>query len=183
LDGTVGIPKHTRIILMTDDERPTREYGISRPVVILLLGLTLVMVGFLTLVLISYAAQIRQEHHYQGLRDELTAAHTQLEDLAELTGELERMRTFQERVLRILGVEPVAEATVAPGRPSGRRPDAGSVAGSRLCDAGVRPWQYRPRDYPTSRHRHCWSDGGAAGRRRGRTGLPHRFGRISGKLR
>jgi len=107
----VGIPSHTRIILISDDERPTREYGISRPMVILLLGLAVVMVGFLTLVLISYAAQIRQEHDYQKLSNELQSAHTQLEDLAELSSELEQMRAFQERLLRILGVEGVAEAT------------------------------------------------------------------------
>ena len=138
----MGIPKHTRIILMTDDERPTREYGISRPVVILLLGLTLVMVGFLTLVLISYAAQIRQEHYYQGLRDELTAAHTQLEDLAELTGELERMRTFQERVLRILGVEPVAEATedsLVPWGDSAPRGTAEALRRAAQAVAGPTP--------------------------------------------
>ena len=133
----MGIPNHTRIILITDDERPTREYGISRPVVILLLGLAAVMVGFLTLVLISYAAQIRQEHDYQDLSDKLAEAHTQLENLAELNGELERMRDFQERVLRILGVEGVAEATEDSLVPWDRTAPRGTVEALRRAATAV----------------------------------------------
>lgn len=105
----MGIPRHTRIIVIAD-ERATREFGVNRTQVVFLIGLALLMVGFLALVLISYAAYLGKERDFKSLHDELTEAQAQLEELDELSAELEQMRSFQERVLRILGVAEVAAA-------------------------------------------------------------------------
>ena len=57
----MGIPAYTRIIVMSSDERTSREYGISRPVVLMLLLLAAVFIGFMALLMHSFATkQARQ---------------------------------------------------------------------------------------------------------------------------
>ena len=52
----MGIPAHTRILLIPDDEGTTREYGISRPMIVTLIaltGITLVVLGLWIVVVIK----------------------------------------------------------------------------------------------------------------------------------
>jgi murein DD-endopeptidase MepM/ murein hydrolase activator NlpD len=150
-DGIVSIPRQIRVILIAD-ERASREFGFSRLQVLFFGGLALLVVGFLALLLISYAARIGKERDFQSLRDELTAANAQLENLDELSAELERMRAFQERVLRILGVEEVAAAredSLIPWSNSTSRNAAEALRRAASAVAGPAPKMWPSTGYVT----------------------------------
>ena len=101
----LGIPNHTRILFVSDDERPTREFEISRAMIVSLAVLGLILVGFVSAVLVGYALQIREVRNFDSLQAEVGRANERLATVAGLTRELEEMRSFQERLLTILGVD------------------------------------------------------------------------------
>ena len=51
----MGIPAYTKIILVPGDERETRQYGISRAMVITLIILIAMMMGVVALLMMSFA--------------------------------------------------------------------------------------------------------------------------------
>jgi len=101
----VGIPSHTRIILMPSDERSTREYGISRAMVALLLIMAVVFIGFLALLMYSFANKHDERQVINELESQLTEVQAEVQMAYELADHLEDMREAQEQLLLMLGVE------------------------------------------------------------------------------
>jgi len=106
----LGIPSHTRIILIPADDRSSREYGISRSVVILLLILAVVFIAFLALLMHSFATKHDERQAIQELERQLAVARTEVQVAHELAANLEDMRQSQEQLLLMLGVEQPAGA-------------------------------------------------------------------------
>ena len=104
------VPKHTRVILIPDDERSSREYSISRGMVFLLGFLMIMMIGLVIAILLTHAELLRRAHQADELAVELAETGARLEKLNELSDELEEMRSFQERLLIMLGVQGPAVA-------------------------------------------------------------------------
>jgi len=101
----VGIPSHTRIILAPSDDRPTREYGISRPVVILLVVMVLIFSSILALLMHSFATKHDERAAIRELESQLADAQAEVLVAHELAVYLEDMRQAQEQLLLMLGVE------------------------------------------------------------------------------
>jgi len=101
----MGIPAHTKIILVPGDDRETRQYGISRPMIVTLIILTVLMVGVVALLMISFAGKHTERNRIRDLETELAAARQDIRIAAELRRELDQMRTVQEKLLFMLGVE------------------------------------------------------------------------------
>ncbi len=106
----MGIPSHTQIVIIPSDERPAREYGISRPVVITLLALTAVFAGFLAVLMFSFATKHDERQAIQELEKQLAQARSELLVAHELAINLEEMRQTQAQVLQMLGVPSVESA-------------------------------------------------------------------------
>ncbi len=106
----MGIPSHTRIILAPSDDRPSQEYGISRPVVILLLMMVCVFCGFLALLMHSFATKHDERETIRELESQLAKAQTEVLVAHELAVHLEEMRQSQEQLLLMLGVEGMESA-------------------------------------------------------------------------
>jgi murein DD-endopeptidase MepM/ murein hydrolase activator NlpD len=112
----LGIPRHTRIILIPDDERSSREYGVSRAMVVTLMFLGAMVAGALVLMMIAFAVTYEERLRIIELENELAAARQDILIAEELVVELEQMRVVQERLLTMLGVEdavPVGSDTLA----------------------------------------------------------------------
>lgn len=101
----MGIPHHTRIILIPDDERGTREYGISRIMLVMLLLLVGVMVLAQVLLMLSLTDKYEERLRVIGLEKDLDQARKDILVAEELRLELDQMRLVQERLLTMLGVE------------------------------------------------------------------------------
>lgn len=101
----MGIPSHTRIILAPSDDRPSREYGISRPVIILLGLMTVVFIAFLALLMHSFATKHDERQAIRELETQLAKARSEVLVAHELAVYLEEMRQSQEQLLQMLGVE------------------------------------------------------------------------------
>ena len=104
------IPRHTRIILVPDNEQSAREYGISRPVVVFLLLLVIVFTGFLALLMHSFATKHDERQAIAVLESQLNKAHSEVQVAHELAAHLEDMRQAQEQLLMMLGVEGIGAA-------------------------------------------------------------------------
>jgi murein DD-endopeptidase MepM/ murein hydrolase activator NlpD len=102
------LPQQTRILLIPEDERRSREYVISRGMVFGLAALLLLLVSLMILVLISYVLISREARAASGLRRDLAAAEVRMAAVHQLEGELEQMRSLQERLLVMLGVQPLS---------------------------------------------------------------------------
>ena len=100
------IPRHTRIILIPDDDRPSREYGIGRGLLFLLGALLLLLAAVIVAVLVSFGGIMRETNRIARLESDLELANRRLAAVQVLNDELEQMRSLQERVLFMLGVEP-----------------------------------------------------------------------------
>ncbi|MFO7653215.1 MAG: M23 family metallopeptidase, partial [Candidatus Krumholzibacteriia bacterium] len=98
------IPEHTRILLMATDERSSREYGIGRRMVLALLALLAVTGLLLTALLVAFALQSREVRELRLATVELDQARREAGQVRALSRELEQMRSFQERLLVMLGV-------------------------------------------------------------------------------
>lgn len=106
----MGIPAYTRIIVMSSDERASREYGISRPVVLLLLLLAMVFIGFLALLMHSFATKHDERQAITELESQLAKARSEVQVAHQLAIQLEDMRQAQEQLLMMLGVEGLGSA-------------------------------------------------------------------------
>jgi len=101
----VGIPSYTRIIFMPSDEQTTREYGISRPVVLLLFLTAFIFVLFLAMLMHSFATKHDERLTIEELERQLARAQSEALMAHELAANLEDMRQAQEQLLLLLGVE------------------------------------------------------------------------------
>jgi murein DD-endopeptidase MepM/ murein hydrolase activator NlpD len=106
----MGIPKHTKIILVPGDERETRQYGISRPMIVALIVLIVLMVAVVVLLMVSFAGKHTERQRIRELETELAAARQDILVAAELKHELDQMSAFQEKLLYMLGVEDASPA-------------------------------------------------------------------------
>jgi len=100
----VGIPSHTRIIVTAGDDRTSREYGISRAVLLLLLLMALVLVAFLAMLMHSFATKHDERQTITELTNQLTRSRAEVQVAHELAAQLEEMRVSQEQLLMMLGV-------------------------------------------------------------------------------
>jgi murein DD-endopeptidase MepM/ murein hydrolase activator NlpD len=101
----MGIPAHTKIILVPGDERETLQYGISRAMIVALIVLLVLMTAVVTVLMVSFAAKHTERMRIRELEAELTTARQDIMVAAELRRELGQMRAFQEQLLFMLGVE------------------------------------------------------------------------------
>jgi len=106
----VGIPSHTRIILVPSDDRVSREYGISRWVIVLLVMTSLVFIGFLALLMHSFATKHDERQAIKELESQLVQVRAEVQVAHELAVYLEEMRQSQEQLLLMLGVEGLGAA-------------------------------------------------------------------------
>lgn len=106
----MGIPRHTRIVLIPADERSTREYGISRSMVVAL-GVLAVTVFVATVFLMFFFADRAQDRQTIIRQErELAVAREAVARRDELAVSLEATRRLQEQLLTMLGVEGNGEA-------------------------------------------------------------------------
>lgn len=121
-------PKRLRILMIPEDQSASREYTISRRMILalgLLLGAVLALVVF---VLISYGAAVQQARNVPRLERELARSQERLATVRELEGELLQMRSLQEKLLVMLGIEaplPANRDTLAGDFTYGAVPAAG----------------------------------------------------------
>jgi murein DD-endopeptidase MepM/ murein hydrolase activator NlpD len=99
------LPKHTRIILIPEDDRRSREYSISRGMVVSLALLVTILAGLVITLLISFAGLLRDARQVRRLQQELDRTQEELGMVRQLNEELEQMRAFQEQLMVMLGVE------------------------------------------------------------------------------
>ena len=104
----MGIPPYTRIILVPGDERNSRQYGISRGMLITLLFLMFLLLVVVVLLMVSFAGKHTERSLIRELEVELVEARQEVEIAAELGRELEQMRAVQEKLLFMLGVNDAA---------------------------------------------------------------------------
>lgn len=101
----MGIPTHTRILLIPEDESATREYGISRGMVLTLLLLATVTLAVLALLLVSFARKHDERQRIAHLEAQLAEAREAVGMMAELDRELADMRETEEKLLLMLGID------------------------------------------------------------------------------
>ncbi|MFT5233897.1 MAG: murein DD-endopeptidase MepM/ murein hydrolase activator NlpD [Candidatus Krumholzibacteriia bacterium] len=101
----MGIPPYTRIIFMPTDDRSSHEYGISRPVVVLLILTAFVFIMFLAMLMHSFASKHNERLVIEELESQLAVTRSEVLVVHELEANLEDMRQAQEQLLLLLGVE------------------------------------------------------------------------------
>ena len=106
----MGVPRHTRIIVIPNDDGTSREYGISRRAVIVLAGLSLTLVLVIIGLMVSFASIQDERGRIHQLEGALTEAATTRQLAAELQVELESSRDIQEKLLMMLGVQEIHPA-------------------------------------------------------------------------
>ncbi len=108
----MGIPAHTRIILINDNQPHSQEYSITRPMVLTLMLLGLVVLAILVFLMLSFAGKHNERQVIAELETELQEARTAVQGVSELSAELQYMQGFQEKLLFMLGVQeaPLANA-------------------------------------------------------------------------
>jgi murein DD-endopeptidase MepM/ murein hydrolase activator NlpD len=106
----MGIPRHTRIILIPDDEKGTRQYGVSRLMIITLIFLGVLFAGVIAMLMVSFAGKHTERARIQELENELAQARQDVLVAGQLKLELAEMSAVQEKLLYILGVDDAAPA-------------------------------------------------------------------------
>ncbi len=101
----MGIPAHTKIILVPGDERSSHQYGISRIMIVTLLVLAAMMAGVVVLLMVSFAGKHTERARIRELETELAASRQEILVAHQLAVELEQMRVVQEKLLIMLGVQ------------------------------------------------------------------------------
>jgi len=99
-------PPFLRILVVSGDESPTREYHLSRRLLVVLSVLLVAISALFVLVVLSYTSLLGQARQVPRLRRELLTARGQLAKVQQLNQELDRMRRMQAQVLHMLGVAP-----------------------------------------------------------------------------
>jgi murein DD-endopeptidase MepM/ murein hydrolase activator NlpD len=120
------LPPRTRILLVTDEDRPGRQVTLTRRgLVWLLAGAGLLLVA-VVVAATTWAILAGRAARLPGLERELAQANGQLSSVRSLEHEVERLHGMQDQVLTMLGVRPPAE------------PDsAGKVAAGATVDTTV----------------------------------------------
>ncbi len=108
-------PRYTRIILIGGDDKPLREFTISHVMVGLLGALGLLLAAMLAYVLLTYGMVARKAAKVPGLEAEIVAVEAELARVEALEVELADMRSLQQRLLLMLGVEPTAGDSLGSG--------------------------------------------------------------------
>ena len=106
----MGIPRHTRIVLIPDDERSTREYGISRAMVVVLILLAATLFAGTAFLMVFFANRAEDRQTIIRQEQELVVAREAVASRDELAARLEATRRLQEQLLTMLGVEGGGEA-------------------------------------------------------------------------
>lgn len=108
----MGIPSHTRIILISSNQDHSREYSITRAMVVTLLFLALAFLVVMGLLMNSFAGKHNERQTIKSLEGELDDARIAVQGVGELQKELTYMQGFQEKLLFMLGVQeaPTANA-------------------------------------------------------------------------
>jgi murein DD-endopeptidase MepM/ murein hydrolase activator NlpD len=75
-----------------------------------LLLLALVLLALMAIVMVSYASLLKEARQVRQLQERLAEANRELAGVRDLEGELSQMRSLQERLLVMLGVEREADA-------------------------------------------------------------------------
>ena len=106
----MGIPAHTRIILIPDDDQGTREYGITRGMVLALLLLVFAAVVVMAMLMVTFAGKFDERQRIGELEQDLADATEAVAAATLLKIELDDMRQTQEKLLYMLGVDTSATA-------------------------------------------------------------------------
>ena len=106
----MGIPRHTRIILIPDDEKGTRHFGISRTMAVTLMLLGLLVAAVVALLMVSFAGKHTERARIRELEEDLAVARRDVLVAGQLKIELAELAAVQERLLYMLGVEDAAPA-------------------------------------------------------------------------
>ncbi len=106
MGGRWRFPPFLRILVIPGDETPTREYHLSRRLLIVLSVLLAAVAALFVLMTISYASLMQQARRVPELQRELLASRRQLAKVQELNRALEQMRRTQEQLLAMLDVAP-----------------------------------------------------------------------------
>jgi len=144
----LGIPRYTRIVLVPDDERSTRQYGITRPMIIALILLAVAALAAIAVLMVAFADVRSERARHAAMKQELAVAHDQLEVAGEIARELEAMRGVQEKLLYMLGVE-----DTAPGSADSlaawldQDPESSAEGMNRAAAVALSP---RPERWPTN---------------------------------
>jgi len=149
--------RFTRIILVNDQDQGVKEFTISHRMVWLLGLLGVLVAAALLYVLITYGLVAERAIQLPKVEAELVKAQADLIEVQELRLELEEMRGLQERLLLMLGIEPVpGDSLAGPGGGEGVSglanvintppPDAWPTAGyvTREFDEGATSRGVRP---------------------------------------
>ncbi len=107
----MGIPSHTRIILITNNQDHSREYSITRAMIVTLLVLGLAVLVIMGLLMHSFAGKHNERLVISTLENELADARLAVQGVGELREELQYMQGFQEKLLFMLGVQEAPPAT------------------------------------------------------------------------
>lgn len=108
-DIELSIPSRTRIILIPQDDRNTREYAITRGMVVFLVGLLVSMLVLMALLMISFAGKQNEKARIAALEEQLEEAEERADTVERLSRDLRQelliMQSMQARLLFMLGVE------------------------------------------------------------------------------
>lgn len=136
----MGIPSHTRIILIPDNNKDTREYGITRAMVVTLI-LLIVAMGTLTgLLMYSFAGKHEERLLISELEIQLEQAQQATGAVSGLRSELYNMRQTQEKLLLMLGVESIpSDSLLAMALEASTPPGSNAEALSRAAAVSLSP--------------------------------------------
>lgn len=115
----MSIPARTRIILIPENERPTREYAITRTMIVTLMTLVAALLLLTAVLMVSFAQKRNERARIAQLEAQLVQAQDRADRVEQLSGDLRQelliMQSLQARLLFMLGVEestPVAADSV-----------------------------------------------------------------------
>lgn len=101
---TLRLPPRLRIVVASSDQTPAREYVLGRPLLVGLVVTVVLLAALVVQILASYASLAARLRQAEAAPQEMTAGQAAAR-IEELSGELERMRALQEKLLTMLGVE------------------------------------------------------------------------------
>ncbi len=140
------IPRQTRILLITDEQNAHRELVVSRRLVIGFLVAGAVALALFVVLLLGYGQAAAHARRAAQMAQRLEAAETEAATATALRKELEHLRSLQERLLAMLGVD---QDDVAGGDTAGVRRTPGG-AGCRTTRAASSRRGRRPGPSPAT---------------------------------
>ena len=108
----MGIPRHTRIIMIPDDEKGTRHYGISRPMVITLIVLAVLVAAVVAMLMVSFSGKHTERARIRELEEELAVARKDVLVAGQLKIELAEMAAIQEKTEAVAMINMTTEAVM-----------------------------------------------------------------------